>query len=825
MGNNLSTKVTADIVDLQQKFAVARAETSALSAEMNKLAKESAAGALDSAGTSRFAEVAQQFLQTRTAAAAYGAEIKENTQASKSFGDSIEEARGKMSGLFQLTGAAAAYEAITKVGEAIMSIGDKAQNILSMSEVLGITTDQFQAMSAAAEEAGTPLQVLARANEKLTQTIREAKDNNGDAIIKLKDLGLTNEQIVDPTLDLNKALLIISPLLKDGATSASEMRAAVALLGGRAAIAAAAWKQYDGSAQGVAVTNARLNATSQQQSEDLAKQGTALHETMTYLGNTAEKAILYGEAIALMAVGSEKAFADLVRGAADADAAMKNLDTGGARSGKIQRAQQETAAVVGSQRAITVATLQSEQEQVEATATGSAQRLALARQYYQDSLAYYPTALVPAVRAAFREMQSAEKEFATAHLQTLREEASAAKEKDRADTASYRDALTQMKESDREFDTINRQNAQADIAIQKSALEAKKSMLEQEVGNDKGAKAQELQALRDLTAQEYALDLQSLTEEEKGLEDQPAAYNRVYNQIRELKAKEASDLAAIDKQIVAASRGAADQDAKGWQGAVKEIESAEGTLTGDLLSKRRSLGASLLQITGNFIQQEIAADIKAATTRLLLSESSQAKDKALEQGGFLYHLLTESHKTAQTVAQSTARTTAATTAAATQTSVTASAAASQQAIAAATGAQTVMGDAAKAFAGTYASVAQIPYVGWIMAPGAAAAAFAEVASMAGIASLATGTAYVPRDMPANLHEGEAVLPKPMAQSFRDGTLGGGQGGGRWGDTHYHTHHWSAVDGHSVERFVGSPKFQGAIESSMKKHYSRGGGRS
>jgi cell division protein FtsB len=69
--NNLSVEITADIASLQQKFAVARAETAALGAEMSKLAKQSAAGTLDVAGQSQFAQIAQDYLKAKSAAAGY----------------------------------------------------------------------------------------------------------------------------------------------------------------------------------------------------------------------------------------------------------------------------------------------------------------------------------------------------------------------------------------------------------------------------------------------------------------------------------------------------------------------------------------------------------------------------------------------------------------------------------------------------------------------------------------------------------------------------------------------------------------------------------
>lgn len=47
-------------------------------------------------------------------------------------------------------------------------------------------------------------------------------------------------------------------------------------------------------------------------------------------------------------------------------------------------------------------------------------------------------------------------------------------------------------------------------------------------------------------------------------------------------------------------------------------------------------------------------------------------------------------------------------------------------------------DAAKAFSGTYASVAGIPYVGWIKPPAAAAADMAGIGALRGLPGLDVG---------------------------------------------------------------------------------------
>ncbi len=76
--------------------------------------------------------------------------------------------------------------------------------------------------------------------------------------------------------------------------------------------------------------------------------------------------------------------------------------------------------------------------------------------------------------------------------------------------------------------------------------------------------------------------------------------------------------------------------------------------------------------------------------------------------------------------------------------------------------------AVTAAAATYASVASIPYVGWILAPVAAAATFAGVMAFGAMASFAKGGEMeVGSDnAPYFLHKRESVLPAGVADNFR-----------------------------------------------------------
>jgi hypothetical protein len=301
-----------------------------------------------------------------------------------------------------------------------------------------------------------------------------------------------------------------------------------------------------------------------------------------------------------------------------------------------------------------------------------------------------------------------------------------------------------------------------------------------------------------------------LASELQTLQEGTAEYERVFNQIRELKAKLTADLEGYDSQYQKdLAKQLKDQSAL-WKSAVGEIESIESTLVSDVLTRRKSMSQSLQQIGLDLVTKELANDIKAFTTKLLLNDQT----KALEQGGLLFHLLNQ-QKAAGATIQSQAQQTAATTAGENaRLASQASATAEGKAISASAGMAQVAADAAKAAAGAYSAVAGIPIVGPILAPIAAGVAYAGVSAYESMASLDVGTNYVPRDMIAQIHQGEAVVPK----EYNPAADGRGSGGG---DTHLHLN-MSAFDASGMDRLVHSQSFRDAVASSMNKHINRGG---
>lgn len=104
------------------------------------------------------------------------------------------------------------------------------------------------------------------------------------------------------------------------------------------------------------------------------------------------------------------------------------------------------------------------------------------------------------------------------------------------------------------------------------------------------------------------------------------------------------------------------------------------------------------------------------------------------------------------------------------------------------GAKEIASKAYEAAAGAYNAVVGIPYIGPVLAPVAAATAYAGVMAF-DVISAEGGMGNVPGDdMPALLHRNEMVLPASIANPLRESLSGGGGTGdamGTGGDVHFH----------------------------------------
>jgi hypothetical protein len=817
--SNLSVKITADTTNFTAAMAVSKAALNDRAAALREAIKaETSFGTANIATAQAVQQAAENVARAQAQVRSLNEQLKATSSSSGALGGSLQGLNATLSKAFMVTGVGIALEGINKLGQAITALGDHAIEIRTMSEVLGVTTSQFQAMSVAGEEAGVSAQVFARASERLTNLLTEARDGSGKSIEKLHELGVTTADLANKQFQLNDVLAVLKTRLLDTNTAEETRKALLQELGARTALAIEAIKEYDGSERGVASAMTRVNGLTSEQVEHLKEAKAWWSEMGTSASNAAAKVM---SAAAGMLDAYKKAVLAKNPQLGSVPSSGPGHDassTGEARAAEESARQQESL-----HSEVLRSDMESIKEGVAAFASGTAERLALLRRYAADAKQYYGKDNVDEVRKANSEVLSEEREFRAAQGREAISTARATNQSLMADTHlsgvqrleaeldTWRVLLTNdrvqgtarvevarefartyaeiAKESQAQINAIARSDADTDIAIAKIELDARRSQLEQEVAANQVAAAKKLDILRQLATQEFALNMQGLNNELKNLQQGTAEYERVYNQIRELKAKLVSELGHLDIQYNQDLARQLKQQETLWKGAVGEIENVEGTLVTDVLTKRKTLSSTIIQLSSDAVTKEIANDIKAYTTKVLLNNST----KALEQGGFLYHLLFQQQQTAATISAQTAQTSAVTAGNTTRQAADAAAAATAKAETAATGPPQVMSDAAVAAAGAFAATALIPYVGPVLAPAAAADAFAAVSAFAPMAAFEIGTNYVPRDMIAKVHEGEQIVPK--AYNPAAGGVSAGAGGGRT------SLHVTAMDGRSVERVL------------------------
>jgi hypothetical protein len=235
------------------------------------------------------AAVAQASASIRDSLKGMSSGFKETQTNFEGLGDAADGIRDKINAAFEFTGIAAAGEVIERVGAAIEKISGEARQLSTDSQLLGVSVEQFQAMAHAAEEAGVGAETLTHAGERLINMLTEARAGSSTAIDKLLTLGVTTLQIQDPLFGINDLFGILRDRLNNSATSTTTMNALLQTLGNRAAAAAVALKEYDGSAQSVAKIMDQLNGLNEKQVDSIKRVGAAYDTLGTKISNAFKK--------------------------------------------------------------------------------------------------------------------------------------------------------------------------------------------------------------------------------------------------------------------------------------------------------------------------------------------------------------------------------------------------------------------------------------------------------------------------------------------------------------------------------------------------------
>jgi hypothetical protein len=901
MTSNLSVKVTADVVDLQTKFGIAKAETNALSAEFNKLARASAAGTIDAGGSARLQQLAGDLLATRTQMQGYASQLQAAGFAQNSFNRQMEGGHGSIStatrefrALFDELSSGRTRQTpgtLAIIAQRVLGLGPAAlgavAGILALAGGLGYLVyrsleaknalDQMQIGAAFAGNMDVSRRALEQFSNELAQArgisasdareivwafasmhdlsaaqihaleavvadfaqstgqkATEAKDalvkafsDKTSAVEYARSLGAVTQAQIDSAQQADRsgnAQQVFAAKFELLNEALARSRSVIDQHNSSLTSSIATWLKYFGvvqTANGIESGQQKLiedtnaaRATQLKLLEQIrTEMATAPHDTQQEIKSgvsTAEKE----NPVSIQADEAKAKIAEMTRALLDAQAVGDQLsinklnaglqkareDLSNLQFGPVLERMREQMEQVASTWDGTQSGLLAKQQQIAAQAlTGVTQNskeyLAIKQEEATKEVEIRRAVSSEAVAAARTQIAALTGDAGTTQrleaeqqiwAQLLAGDQINKAAREEVQRSFNADAAAIARERVAETAAITKSDVGSDLAISRMQIEAAKETADGQVAATKQAVAQKYAALKTFADQEFALDLQALQNEISALKQGTPQYEQVYNQIRELKERLVLDLAKLDEQEAQASKKAAEEQASDWKKAVGEITSAESGLVNDVLTKRKSLSQSLEAIGAQLVQQEIANDLKAMTMRVLMYKEADVQEKALKEGGFLYHQAIELLKTGATKTNVTAQVGAVTTGNTEQQTSDVSAAAAGRALQASTGPAQVMADAAVAAAGGMASVAAIPYVGWAMAPGVGAELFSTVSAFAGPAALDVGTNYVPQDMIAQIHQGEAVVPKEYNPAA------GGQAPGGAGDITGDTHNYGGI---------------------------------
>jgi hypothetical protein len=352
--------------------------------------------------------------------------------------------------------------------------------------------------------------------------------------------------------------------------------------------------------------------------------------------------------------------------------------------------------------------------------------------------------------------------------------------------------------------------AEAQKQIASSQYDEQVAIWETQVAQGKMTKAQEIQDEIAAQAVIYQSDLNEAQKEAALDVAGTAAKAKALDDVQVLTAQHNAEMARMHTELISQEmmdtkrlldeqNKAAAATQAAWQKAFQPITQAVDASVNGVIQGTQTM------------QQ---AEMKAAQSIALAFIDAEAKKLEAFTVGEIQILaravMTETGMTAATVAGESARLTAKTTAAATGKAVDTALTAAQ-----------INKNAATAATGAYAAVAPIPYVGPVLAPIAAATAFAGVMAY-DVLSASGGLEIGPGVNPlVQLHENETVLPayiaKPLTSMLENNSL---TNGNTTGDTSV-TNHFNLTahgSGNGMDAHEMLTKFDSAVRSGSLQRY-------
>ena len=356
-----------------------------------------------------------------------------------------------------------------------------------------------------------------------------------------------------------------------------------------------------------------------------------------------------------------------------------------------------------------------------------------------------------------------------------------------------------------EQEQINADHERTQVQLARIAFEEKKATLDAEVSAGRLTRQQELSDLISNLNRIEALQLQAVDDATKGYAKDSVEYAKAQDQKLLIAARTAQQIKQLQAQMAADAT-------KEYGNMLNTVLGSEQQMVRGLISGTQTFGAMFEQIALNVAEKWVDSELKMLTQHIFTEEAKTASTasgtaqreaiEASENSSILGRLFST---LAQWLGIETTKTEATVTGAAIRKAAESSSLTGNKSLLSSIASSSIMKDAGRAAAATYATVSEIPVVGPFLAPEAAAAAFAAVAAFDTVASAAGGQWQVPYDgQPTILHKDEMVLPAWVANPVRTSltnlaSQGPTQSGG--GTYHQHVYNINAVDAASFMQLV------------------------
>jgi hypothetical protein len=749
----LQVKITADVTDLQTKMAIAQAVDKQMLASVRDLAKGVVAASEEmksaqQAQLQQAVEAAAAQTATvnalKTAIAAANAEIaRSNMEAAEAsrggFAKLVEGVEGttksvqgltdKFTSFGRLAGSLSEFVvaglAVDQVGEAINHVAETGAGLLKLSQETGLTTEQLSGLRVGAQLTGTDFDEVTRILQRMPNTLQEAASGTGKAADAFRAMGI---QVTDASGNIRPMADIIDELFAKLLTYSD------------GANKAALETDVFGSKLGATMIPLG-NLIGKEGIGGLIIQSDNLHSTWT--GETAEAAEQYEQDMARASAATHGLEDMIVRGLLPALTALaENLAPD--INGQIAQVEHEINTLSARQvylkpkLELDLSGLEAQKKQLDAS---------IAAQSAGAGGAAAGTAQAPSITGggSLGDHQGvAGQDNSNAGGNTYDYSAGGAGDGGASKAQAAQDQITQIAQA----------AADARKQISASEYETQISTWDAQVTAGQMTKAQEVQAEISAQNQMYQAQLTEAEKEAALLQAGTVAKAKALDDIQVMTAQHVETISQMNAALVQAQvqqanelqqkqQAAAQATQQAWQRAFQPITSAFDTSIKGIIQGTETLK----QAEAKAAQSVVLSFVDAAAKKLEAYVASEAEMLATK-AGFT---------------------------------------ASGKAIDAAAGSETIIHNAYVAASGAFAAVASIPYIGPVLAPAAAAAAFAgvmafDVLSAEGGMTIGAGVNPV-----VQLHEKEMVLPAHIAQPLQTMISNGGSINDSSGDTNVTNH--------------------------------------